>query len=274
MSGSAGGNRILREDVEDTVDNYYCDVLSRYMFYEGHVVTGSYNCSDKPDFGDIDLIVQVSPLSRKKHLIEYIKEFDDDIILPFRSQKYHGKKYLNTGEILTVLFPIADCKGAVQIDNILSFSLEETHFKNSFLSLPAIKQGLVLGLAKVALLEKPYLFPYEINISTGQELEFNLSSSKLTLRLVDITPDFKITRKEDVWETQDWTFVEDKILQDYDFTASFEEILTQIRKTIKHPRSINRIKGIFKSMVSVKTGEVGTEKGLEKENSLNLISKL
>lgn len=274
MSGSAGGNRILREDVEDTVDNYYYDILSSYLYYEGHAITGSYNCSNKRDFGDIDLIIQVSPSSTKKDFAEYIKQFPNDTIIPFRSTKYEGKKYLNSGEIVTILYPIQDCKGVVQIDNIISFSMDETIFKNKFLSLPAIKQGLVLGLAKVTLLEKPWIVPYSMDLAKGQELEFNLSSSGLTLRLVDITPDFKITLKKDIWHTQNWNEVESLILKDYNFNDSFEEILTQIKKTIKHPRSINRIKGIFKSMVSVKSGEVDTEKGREKENSLNLISKL
>jgi len=279
MSGSAGGHRIRREDVENTVKNYQKTVLDKYDSYEDSIITGSYNTSTKSDFGDIDLIVQLSSndkISIKKDFANFLTTFSPDIIVPFKSLKYKGKRYLSSGEIITILYPIADDKGFVQIDNIISLSAEETNFKNEFLTLPAIKQGLMLGLIKVAILEEPKLlgqFPVSRAIKHNQEFEFNLSSSGLTLRLVTLTPDYKTLDKEDIWRTTDWNIVKN-LLKKYDFNKSFEELVNKIKNTTHNPRSINRIKGVFKSMVSVKTGEVNTPKGLEKEKALNIISKI
>jgi hypothetical protein len=280
MSGSTGGNRILREDIFLTMINYKRHVLELYQKFEYCTITGSYNYSTKKDFGDIDLIVQLDGYDKKeskKKFISFLKRFRDDIIVPFISEKYKGKKYLNTGEIITILYPIIDSKGYVQIDNIISLSSEETDFKNHFLSLPAIKQGLMLGLIKTTLLENPYFLESIENkpliLKPNQELEFNLSSAFLTLRLVDITPEYKITKRVDIWKTTEWKIVE-KLISNYDFDKNFEEILKDIKNKLHNPRSINRIKGIFKSMVSVKSGEKNTEKGNEKEYALNLMKEL
>lgn len=279
MSGSAGGNRIRREDVESTVKHYQKTVLDKYDSYEDSIVTGSYNTLTKHDFGDIDLIVQLNAndkISIKKDFANFLITFSPDIIVPFKSLKYKGKRYLSSGEIITILYPITNDKGFVQIDNIISLSDQETNFKNQFLTLPAIKQGLMLGLIKVAILEDPELlqrFPVSRAIKHNQEFEFNLSSSGLTLRLVTLTPDYKTLDKEDIWRTTDWNIVKN-LLKKYDFNKSFEELVNKIKNTTRNPRSINRIKGVFKSMVSVKTGEVNTPKGLEKEKALNIISNI
>ena len=121
MSGSAGGQRILREDVIPTITEYVEKVLNKYPNYKDCVITGSFNTSNKEDFGDIDLIVEVDANIKSEAKIEFI-EFLSTISpysMAFKSEKYKGKMYLNTGEIITLLCPIAGGKGYVQIDNIL-----------------------------------------------------------------------------------------------------------------------------------------------------------
>ena len=159
MSGSAGGNRVQRDDVSKIVAHYKHYILDKYEYAKECVITGSYNCSDKPDFGDIDLIVYLNSPHKympqiKQAFADFLNTFSDEIIVPFKSEKYKGKKYLNTGEIITVLYHNPWHKGEfVQIDNIIACSPEELEFKNKFLSIPAIKQGLMLGLIKCAILE-------------------------------------------------------------------------------------------------------------------------
>lgn len=280
MSGAAGGNRIKRQDVKPTVKDYIDKVLSKYDKYVKSEITGSFYTLEKNDFGDIDLIVELNEndkVEAKKRLVKYFNKFSNDIIIPFKSNRYFGKKALNTGEIVTILYPIKNEENSyVQIDNIISLSEKETIFKQKFLNLPAIKQGLMLGLIKTIILEKPELvekFTIPHALKHNQELEFNLSSSGLTLRLVTLDDNFKTLDKKDVWKTQDWNIVE-YILSDFDFDQSFDNLLKDIKKKMKNKRSLKRIKGIFKSMVSVKSGEQGTLKGNEKQRALNKINNL
>ncbi len=158
MSGSAGGNRIPRAAVEKTVQEYIQKVLSKFPSFRGAKISGSYNTGTKSDFGDIDLIVQLDSEDKKNikaELAKYVSSLPDDVIVPFKSDKYKGKKFLNTGEIITILYPITGMPGDfVQIDNIVSISDKEAEFKKEFLDYPAEIQGLILGLAKVACLEE------------------------------------------------------------------------------------------------------------------------
>jgi hypothetical protein len=57
------------------------------------------------------------------------------------------------------------------------------------------------------------------------------------------------------------------------FDFKFVELVSAINIEIKNPRSRERIKGLFASMISVKSGEIGTEKGAEKEKSLALVQQ-
>jgi len=279
MSGSAGGNRINREDVEKTFFHYQKNVLEHYNNYKNSVITGSYNTSEKKDFGDIDIIVELDTSdkrSAKKDFSQFLITLPSNLIVPFRSIKYKGKYFLNTGEIVTILYPIIENKGYVQIDNIISTSLEETIFKKEFLDLPAIKQGLMMGLVKTIILEDCNVlknFSKLPIITHNQEFEFNLSSSGLTLRLVTLTSNYKTINKEEVWKTTNWKVIEN-LLKEYNFNESFESIVNKIKNTLHNSRSINRVKGIFKSMVSVKSGEKDTSKGFEKDQALNIISKI
>jgi hypothetical protein len=280
MSGSAGGSRIERKDVQLTVSSYIQTVLQEYEFYQDSVISGSYNTSEKKDFGDIDLIVQLNGTDKKKikeHFSSYLSSLPESVIVPFKNSKYKSKRFLNTGEIVTVLYPVPNTSSFVQIDNIISLSSEETDFKLNFLNIPASKQGLMLGLIRTIILEDPLAvkkyYTNEVRMDSNQELEFVLSSSRLSLRLVTLLDDYKTVSTEEIWSTTNWNVVEE-LLNEYDLSLSFEELALQIKNKLQYPRSINRIKGIFRSMISIKSGEVDTPKGLEKQNALDFIAKL
>lgn len=278
MSGSAGGNRIARNEIFNTINSYTDNVLNKYPVYQKSIITGSFNQLHKNEFGDIDLIVQFNSydkIQEKKDFIKFLMSFSKTIIVPFKNEKYLNKRYLNTGEIVTILYPISNSNKFVQIDNIFSISNEETIFKNEFLSLPAIKQGLLLGLIKTSILENPSIiekFNFNLpNLNENEEFEFNLSSKNLTLRKVTLSSDYKTLNKDDLYSFIDWNYV--KSICPIKINQSFEEIVKDIKR-LKHPRSIFKIKGIFKSMVSIKSGEIGTEKANEKQYALDIISAL
>ena len=283
MSGSAGGNRITRAVVEDTVQDYIKKVLSKFPGFKSAKVTGSYNAGTKQDFGDIDLIVQLDGTDKKtikQDLAKYFATLPDSIIVPFKSDKYKGKKSLSSGELVTILYPIAGVPDEyVQIDNIISISEEESTFKNTFLDYSAEVQGLLLGLAKIICLEED---PKEIfkrlgitnvpALEPNQEYEFNLSGAGLTLRIVTLD-NFKETERTDVWKSSDWNTVK-KLFANYNIDVDFKTLLKELVSKLKNQRSKNRIKGIFKSMVSIKSGEVGTPKGETKQISLDAVDSM
>lgn len=281
-SGVAGGNRIKREQVQETFANYIDKVLSKIPGFKHATLSGSIKTGSKADFGDLDLIVSFEGDDKKEvkqRIVDTIMSLSSDVIVPFKSDKYKGKRYYNSGEMISVLFPISGEQDQfIQVDNIIALSEEEHNFKNSFLDLPAEKQGLMIGLVKVALLEElPQRVFDRLGILTvpelaeNEEFEFNLSSVKLTLRKVKLDG-FKEVSREDVWSSADWTKVED-LLHNFDLQQTFEELLEEISKKLKNPRSKNRIAGLFKSMVSVKSGEAGTPKGAAKEVALQKVSQ-
>jgi len=281
MSGSAGGNRIPRSAVEKTVNEYIAKVLSKFPNFKSAKISGSYNTGTKQDFGDIDLIVHLQAEDKKGikvDLAKYLSSLPDDVVVPFKSEKYKDKKYLNTGEIITILYPITDMPGEfVQIDNIISISGEEAEFKKQFLDYPAEIQGLMLGLAKVMCLEEnPKTLFTRLGIKnipsleSNQEYEFNLSSAGLTLRIVTLD-NFKETDRTDVWKSSNWSIIK-KLFEGFNIDGTFEELLNNISSKIKNIRSKNRIKGIFSSMVSIKSGEVNTPKGDNKQKALDKVS--
>jgi hypothetical protein len=284
MSGSAGGQRITRSAVEATVKDYIDRVLSKFKGFKSAKVSGSYNYSDKQDFGDLDLIVFIEGEDKKQvkdALADYLQSLPDDIIVPFKSEKYKGKKLLKPGELVTILYPITGVPGEfVQIDNIVAISQQEEQFKQTFLDVPAATQGLILGLVKAATVEED---PQRIfkrlgiqNIPTpqeNQEYDFNLSGDKLSLRLVTLGDGYKELGREVVWTSQNWSDVE-KLLSNYNLNVPFEDLLQQVKSNLKSERGKNRVKGIFRSMVSVKSGEVGTPKGDDKEKALSQVAAL
>ena len=283
MSGSAGGHRISRASVEATVKDYINRVLSKYPGFKSAKVSGSYNYSNKQDFGDLDLIVFIEGEDKKQvknALADYLSSLPDDIIVPFKSEKYAGKKLLKPGELVTVLYPVSGVPGEfVQIDNIVAITQQEDNFKQMFLDVPASTQGLILGLVKAATVEvDPKRLFNKLGIKDvpsleqNQEYEFNLSADKLTLRIVTLD-NFKEVARQVVWTSQNWSDVE-KLLSNYNLNTSFEDLLQQVKRGVKTERGKNRIKGIFKSMVTVKSGEVGTPKGDDKEKALQQVSTL
>lgn len=281
-SGVAGGNRIKKENVQETFANYIEKVLTKIPGFKHATLSGSIKTGSKADFGDLDLIVSFEGEDKKEvkqRIVDTIMALSSDVIVPFKSDKYKGKRYYNSGEMISVLFPISgEPDQFIQVDNIIALSEEEHNFKNSFLDLPAEKQGLLIGLTKVALIEeKPAEVLARLGISNlpeliqGEEFEFNLSSVKLTLRKVKLE-NFKEVSREEVWSSADWSKVED-LLQNFDLQGTFEELLEEISIKLKNPRSKNRVSGIFRSMVSVKSGEVGTPKGANKEAALQKVSQ-
>jgi predicted nucleotidyltransferase len=57
MSGVAGGNRILRGDVQATFNKYVEEVLQNIPGFKKASLSGSVKAGSKADFGDLDIIV-------------------------------------------------------------------------------------------------------------------------------------------------------------------------------------------------------------------------
>ena len=282
-SGVAGGNRIKKEDVQATFNDFQSKVLSKIPGFLKATLSGSIKTGAKADFGDLDLIVSFKGDDKKvvkQTIIDSIAHLPEDIIVPFKSEKYKGKKYYNSGEMISVLFPISGKPGeTIQVDSIIALSEEEHNFKNIFLDLPAEKQGLIIGLVKTVLIEEdPRIVFNRVGITNlpplaeGEEFEFNISSVSLTLRKVKLE-NFKELSREVVWSSSDWKSVE-KVLAQYNLNASFEELLKEIATKLQNPRTKQRVAGIFRSMVSVKSGEVGTPKGANKEAALQRVASM
>ena len=282
MSGVAGGNRIKREDVQSTFNDYVKLVLKKIPGFTNATLSGSIKTGAKADFGDLDIIASFKGNNKqevKQQIIDTVTSLPTSIIVPFKSSKYKGRRYYNSGELVSVLFPVTGKPGEyIQVDNIIALSEEEHNFKNMFLDLPAEKQGLLIGLVKTVLLEedpKTVFRKLGINnlppLQDGEEYEFNLSSVNLSLRKVKLE-NFKELSREIVWSSADWSLVE-KLLQNFDLDNSFEELLNEISTKLKNPRSKKRVAGIFKGMVSVKSGEVGTPKGENKERAIKLVTQ-
>lgn len=283
MSGVAGGNRIEKADVQRTFDKYVKQILEKVPGFKKASLSGSVKVGTKPDYGDLDLVTWFEGDDKKevkKRLISVATSQSDSIIVPFKSEKYTGKKYYNSGEIITVLFPIVGKQDEfIQVDNIIALSEEEHGFKNNFLDLPAEKQGLILGLAKVITLEEdPQSIFKRLGITDvpqlqpDEEFEFNLSSGKLSLRKVKLD-NYKEVGRQEIWNTTNWGLIK-QLFKDYKIDGTFEELLNDLKTNLKNTRSRRRIKGIFNSMVSIKSGEVGTPKGAGKQKALDAVNAL
>ena len=132
---------------------------------------------------------------------------------------------------------------------------------------------MILGLVKTALIDDEVLLNQVIRrygqIQPNQEYEYNLSSDALTLRLISYDPEqlkagkFSETDRKIVHKISNWGEIK-KILGRYNLDTSFEDLLQQI-KTKASDRSKKRIVGVFKSMITTKSGEQGTPKGDNKE---------
>ena len=169
----------------------------------------------------------------------------------------------------------------LKIDNIIALDHTEASFKQLFLDLPAEKQGLILGLTKVATIEtSPKILFKKLNIRApdtldkDQEYEFNLSSVEIQLRKVTYEPGtFKQASREVVWKSRNFDDLE-KILYQFKINTTFEDLIKQAKQKLKNPRSNARMQGVFTSMISVKSGEVGTQKGSDKTAAINKVKSI
>lgn len=289
MSGVAGADRIEREFVEPTIRDFINRVLSKFPGYESAQPSGSYNTSAKKDFGDIDLIVHIEGTDKKsikKDLQSYLESLPSSLVIPFDG-KHQGKRSYNAGELVSIRYPQFNNPGkSVQIDCIVALDANESNFKKTFLDYPAEVQGLILGLVKVAYQEaqatakeQQLLQRFNIDVSAlpkepNTKYEFNLSGQKLEFRSYvqgEQGREVKGTRNIH-WSSTVWADVA-RLLPNYDFNKGFESILAQIENTIKAPSSKVRIKGIFNSMISVKSGEVGTPKAKAKEDAIKRVNQ-
>lgn len=285
MSGVTGAARINSRADFDQFIKSYTTLISQFPGFIKLSTSGSYNSDlTKNTFGDIDLIVQIDSdkdkTAVKKDLQAFLLNQPSNIIVPFTSEKYTGKRAHNSGELISVRFYDASVGYSVQVDNIVALSANELSFKKQFLDLPAEKQGLMLGLVKVATIENdPIKLFRKLNIfelpftNSNEEYEFNLSSVELQLRKVTYEPGtFTQIGREVIWKSCNFNDVY-TLLYQYDLDTDFDNLLAQCVKTLKNPRSGKRIQGVFSSMITVKSGEVGTAKGARKEEALDKIKQ-
>ena len=277
MSGVAGADRVKsRADFDHFIKDYE-QLLKLFPGVVGFKPSGSYNSDlNKQDFGDIDLVVHIkSDLDKtqvKKQLVAFFNKEPETVIVPFSSEKHAGKRTYNSGEIVTVRYHDKELGYSAQIDNIIALDQSEASFKQQFLDMPAEKQGLVLGLVKIATIETdPQVLFKKLGIGAqplaeeNQEYEFNLSSSELQLRIVTYKPGtYEQAGRQIVWTSKNYEDLQ-TLLYQYDLNQNFAQLLAQAKQVIKNPRSSNRIKGVFDSMITVKSGEVGTAKGANKQ---------
>jgi len=284
MSGAAGGSRITRTAVKQTVEDYTENILSKIEGFKDAKLSGSINRPEKDDFGDIDIIVTIETEDDKrvvkKAIVELFASLSDDELPPLRNPKYNGKKSINHGEMVTVLYPISDMPGEfVQIDNIIALSSDEGAFKKTILDYPAELQGIILGLVKTPLLEER---PEEVfarmgikdipELGENKEYEFHIDTSGLTLRLVTYGANYKILDSNTVWQSKSFTDVK-TLLKDFDLDGSFNAFIEQVKR-LKNERSKNRVKGFFKRSIKVGAAEQGTSKGDVKQRALDTVAQI
>lgn len=284
MSGSIGGSRILREEVQPTLDNYINNVLKGFSGFVSAQITGSYNAGTKKDHGDIDLAVYIEGddiKKIKKDFKEYLESLDDELTPRFVFGRNKGRKAQMYGTIVTCGSPILGREDHyVQVDNIIVNSKEAQRFQKEFLDLDAAKQGLLMGLIRVILNYRNFntiLNRIEITNLPGlgwnQEYEFVLSSAGVSLRRVTLNEEMKEVSRDELWRSCDWDVVK-FITNGFDFSLPYEELLDKVAvMTMGDDRSRRRIIGIMKSMVNIGIAEQGTPKGDAKENAIRLIEE-
>ena len=284
MSGAAGGTRIPRSAVDQTVKDFISNILSKIPGFKSAKISGSYNQPVKQDFGDIDLVVSIETDKDKKEVKKMIMDYFEGLTdkeLPYlNSERYKGKKAINHGEIISNLYPISGMPGEfVQVDNIIAVSESEGNFKKVVLDYPAEIQGLILGLVKTPLLEED---PEQVlkrmgikdvpTLGSDQEYEFHLDTSGLSLKIVTLDENYRQLDSNIIWESSDWNDVK-RLLKDFNLDGTFEQFVEKIKK-FKNPRSKNRVKGFFKTSIKVGSAEQGTPKGDGKQQALDTIAAL
>lgn len=284
MSGSIGGKRIKRAEVQPTLDNYINKVLKGFPGFVSAQITGSYNAGTKADHGDIDIAVHIKGTdvkTVKKEFKNYLDGLDDETTPRFVFGKNEGKKSQLYGAIVTCGFPInGRPEDYVQIDNIIVTNENEQRFQKEFLDLDAAKQGLIMGLMRVILHHKDpdkileYIGMTDLpKLPSNQEYEFVLSSAGLSFRRVTLNNEMREASRDELWRSANWDIVK-YILSDFNLKDSYEDLLIQVEKMVRNnDRSRQRIVGIMKSMIRVGPGEVGTPKGDGKLAAIELAEK-
>lgn len=285
-SGVAGASRVTsRQDFEKFLQDYE-SLISEFPGYQSMQATGSYHSDpNKEDFGDIDLVVHIESdadkAQVKRDLAQFLQAQPETIIVPFSSEKHAGKRTYNAGELVSVRFHSNTVGDSAQIDNIIALSPSEATYKAGFLNYAAPKQGLILGLVKVAAQETDpaRLFDrlgidIDSDLPEDQEWEFNISPVELQLRRVTYEPGTtRQIHRDIVWRSRNMDDLE-TLLYQYDLDQGFEDLVVQAQNVIKNPRSGSRISGLFRSMITVKSGEVGTPKAQQKIAATRLIDQV
>ena len=280
MSGAAGGSRINKENLKATIRDYRDNILKPLGLDKSYNITGVRSRPEKNIFGDIDIVVSFSE-GDKKELKQSIASFlEQQSQIPVIPSK--NKKYFIHGNIISTLYPIAGKNGEyVQIDNIVTVSKEEGKFTYKMLDLPAQEQVMAIGLVKAIFTELDEkqienLFR-DLGINNiekpgeGEEYDFNLNPSSLSLRIVPIGKN----EGKEIWKSNNFNDIK-TILKYLDIDIEkdkFDTIVSKVEK-FKNRRSIDRLKGMFKKNIRVGDAEVGTEKGNKKQQALDTIASL
>jgi glycerol-3-phosphate cytidylyltransferase-like family protein len=281
MSGAAGGSRIKKEDLKATIRDYRDNVLKPLGLDKSYTITGVRSRPEKEIFGDIDIVISF-PEGNKKELKQTLASFIEQVNkIPEIPQK-KNKKYFIHGSIVSILYPIYGKENEyVQIDNIVAASKEEGKFIYKILDLPAQEQGLALGLVKAVFSELDQnqideLFK-DLDLSNiekpgeDEEYDFNLNPSGLSLKIVKKgTSDGKT-----IWTSNKFSDIK-TVLSALGIDIEkdkFDTIISKIKK-FKNRRSIDRLKGMYTRNIRVGDAEVGLEKGIKKQQSIDVVNAL
>jgi len=261
MSGSVQGKRLESRDEYIEVLSAYKKDLSLLKNIKDIKSTGSFvSNKHKHSFGDIDIVLELD--CTKDDFIHYLTKHKE-ICKPFPS---NGKLYSAYGTNVTICYEYND--NLYQIDNILTFTKDDFDFKYNFFNLPAEKQGLYIGLVKVFVQE------HKTSKENYKEFEFNLSYKALEYRNVKYNKDFKLIQNKILTTSLEWGRVIDIVSNFVNPYDTFEEQVQNLKNLNLSDSSKNRIKGLFKSLVTIKKGELNTKKAKRKEYCINLIEGL
>jgi len=282
MSGAAGGVTINKEDLKATIRDYRETVLKPLNLDKSYNITGIRRRPEKNVFGDIDIVISFPGGDKKDLKQEFARHLEQIDKIPTIPHKKNLKYFIH-GSIVTTLFPIVGKENQyVQIDNIVASSKDEGKFTYSMLDLPAQEQGLALGLAKTVFTElndnqinqlfKNLNIPQDIETpGEGEEYDFNLNTSELSLRIVPIGQN----GGREIWKSTNFNDIKTLLKSlGIDIEKDKFEDMIQIIKQFKNRRSIDRLKGMFTRNIRVGDAEVGRDKGIAKQKSIDIVSSL
>jgi hypothetical protein len=281
MSGAAGGSRINKENLKDTIRDYRDNILKPLGLDKSYSITGVRSRPEKNIFGDIDIVVSFQGGDKKElkqELAQFLSQVDKIPAIPHKK----NNKYFIHGNIVSTLYPISGKEGEyVQIDNIVTTSKEEGKFVFNMLDLPAQEQTLAIGLAKTIFTEldekqienlfKELNVPIDDRPSEGEEYDFNLNPSELSLRIVPIGKN----DGREIWKSNKFEDVK-KLTSALGINIEkdkFDDIISKIKK-FKNRRSIDRLKGMFAKNIRVGDAEKEIEKGVKKQQALDTVAAL